>query len=133
MIGRPSSYTDAKAELICERIASGETLVAVCRDADMPTERTVYNWLDKNENFFRDYERARERQAERWAAEIVELADSVLGERDSSPAVHAARLAVDARKWVVSRLLPKKYGDRVGVESSGNITVRVVQGLGDDV
>lgn len=126
-------YSDELAEAICRRIAIGESMVSICRDPEMPGLAAVYDWLTQHQRFADIYTRAREQQAEHYADEIVEIANSVAGERDSSPAVHAARLNIDARKWVAAKLLPKKYGDRVGVESSGNITVRVVQGLGDDV
>lgn len=130
--GRPSSYTDEIAAEICERIADGQSLVAICRDESMPSERTVRFWLAREEgNFLPLYVRAREQQTERYVDEMISIADSVAGERESSPAVHAARLAIDTRKWAASKLLPRKYGDRLGVDSTGSLTIKIVQGLGD--
>ena len=64
-------------------------------------------------------------RADGWADEIVDLADQALEAGDSTR-VHATRLSLDARKWVASRLLPKKYGDRAAVEvgGSGYVTFR---------
>ena len=46
-------------------------------------------------------------QAEKWADEVIELSDSATVEN-----AHVVRLQVDSRKWITSKLLPKKYGDR---------------------
>ena len=87
---------------------------------------TVLRWALRDEGGFRDqYESALRMRAEGWADEIVDLADQALEAGDSTR-VHATRLSLDARKWVASRLLPKKYGDRAAVDvgASGNVTFR---------
>ena len=42
--GRPSKYSKALVEEICERIALGESLRRICADPEMPTLKTLYNW-----------------------------------------------------------------------------------------
>ena len=112
-MGRPSIYSDALAAAICERLGQGESLNAICRDEHMPSRKVVHEWVTDDRDGFRDkYVRAREAQAEYWASEIIEISDSVR-KGATSEEVQAARLAVDSRKWVASKLLPKKYGDRV--------------------
>jgi hypothetical protein len=110
--GRPSRYSDALAESICERIAEGESLVSICRSDAMPGYSTVLRWLDANEEFRGRYARARDDQAERFAQEIVDIADT---EEDTQ----RAKLRMDARKWVAAKLLPKKYGERQTLEHEG--------------
>lgn len=69
------------------------------------------------------YARARARQAEHYASEIIEIADT-------AEDAQLARLQVDARKWVASKLLPKVYGDKQEIEHSGkieSITVNVIR------
>lgn len=106
--GRPSIYTPAIAEEICRRIASGESLRAVCTSDHMPDESTVRQWvLEDREGFSPQYARACETRAEGWADEIVSIADTA-----EDP--QKARLQVDARKWVVSKMLPK-FGDKMQV------------------
>ncbi len=111
--GRPSLYTDKLAAKICWRLAEGESLRAICADKAMPGLSTVMGWLfdDKHEGFPAQDARAREAQAELRADEIVDIADGV--EHGASEAVQAARLRVDARKWIAAKLLPKRYGDKV--------------------
>jgi hypothetical protein len=66
--------------------------------------------------FSAQYARAREAQADCWASEIVDLADETLADANH---VAKARLQIDARKWVASKLMPRKYGDRVSAELTG--------------
>lgn len=122
--GRPSSYTEAKAEDICERIASGISLRAICALPDMPDEKTVYAWMDRHDNFRARYARARTRQAEHYAQQIIDIADSA---PETVKGVEKARLQIDARKWVAAKLLPKAYGERVqqdNISSDGSMTPR---------
>jgi len=114
-MGRPSEYTEETAERICERLALGESLLAICRDDAMPGERTVYMWLADSERypqFVQRYAQARERQADTLAAQALEIADTC-----EDPA--KARLQVDTRKWMAGKLRPKVYGDRISQEVSG--------------
>jgi hypothetical protein len=113
MIGRPSLYTEEKAEEICARLAEGESLVNICRNSSTPTTRTVWNWIDKHEDFFRDYMRGREIQGHTHAALAVECAVEA---RDAG----LGRLAYDALKWHASKLVPKVYGDKTEVVVAGS-------------
>ena len=127
----PSAYTDELASEICERIARGESLKSICRDKGMPPESTFRRWvLEDYGGLAALYARAREMQTECFVDEIVAIADSVADCTDSS-IVHAARLAIDTRKWIASKMLPKRYGDRLDVESAGSLTIKIVHGLGD--
>ena len=112
--GRPSSFTQDTADEICERLASGKGLAEICRDPVMPSEATVYRWLDQHEVFTAQYAKARLLQADHFGDEILEIADE-----GSLEDTQRARLRVDARKWLMSKLAPKKYGDRVAQELSG--------------
>lgn len=130
--GRPSLYNDALAIDICDRLAHGESLRTICKDDHMPTDRAVLRWLfdGKHTNFVQQYARAREAQADYYAAEIIEIGDEITVEATyqgaavlldiSNAAVSRNRLRVDARKWYASKLAPKKYGDRI--ELAGEIT-----------
>jgi hypothetical protein len=125
--GRPSTYTSELAGEICLRLAEGESLREICRDDGMPAESTVRGWaLDNVDGFFAPYSRARRLQAETWADEIVEIAEDGRNDwttrrnKDGSTAVvldreHVQRsaLRVDARKWLLAKLHPETWGERV--------------------
>lgn len=129
MTGRPSSYTQQVADAICEQLAYGQSLRAICASEDMPSKTTVMRWLAANAAFRDQYACAREQQADAYADEIVQISDeadvSIKHDGEDvrlaldSTAVARNRLRVDARKWVASKLAPKKYGDRIAQEITG--------------
>lgn len=115
--------TDEAKVAICNRIAAGESLRAICASDDMPGKSTVFEWLAADDEFRQRYASARELQADTYADEIVNIADTpLMGEKTvikadgsvettKSDMIEHRRLQVDARKWVASKLRPKKYGD----------------------
>jgi len=128
-MGRKSTYSEKVADQICERLAAGESLNAICKDEGFPAESTVRDWaLDDVQGFAAKYTRAREAQADFYAQQIVDIADEqgeVLREDGSKfdPDVNRDRLRIDARKWFASKVAPKKYGDKTDVTISGNMSL----------
>ncbi|HFB6298162.1 TPA: hypothetical protein WN303_000519 [Neisseria gonorrhoeae] len=112
-LGRPTDYTKDMADNICEKISGGLSLRAICAEPGMPARGTVYRWLIENADFQDQYARAREKQADYFAEEIIEIADSAEAE---SAAVSKAKLQIDARKWAASKIAPKKYGDKTELD-----------------
>lgn len=127
MVGRPSDYSPETAALICERIAQGESLRTICQDEGFPAQSTVFLWLKKHADFSEQYARAREAQMEAMAEEILEIADETAndtietenGARPDHEWISRSKLRVDTRKWLMSKLAPKKYGDKVTSELTG--------------
>ena len=120
--GRPSGYTDELAEEICFRMSTGEGLIQICRDDNIPDRRTILRWVANNPDFCHKYTLAREAQADYYFEEMLEIADdpksdSYIDEKGNQRIDHEninrSRLRVDTRKWVIARMMPKKYGDRV--------------------
>jgi hypothetical protein len=117
-------YSKEIAEEICERLAQGESLRAICADGHLPSEAAVRQWdMDNRDGFSTHYARARAIGYERLAEDIVEIADAPVGSLDNgatdSGAVNKQRLQIDSRKWLLSKMLPKKYGDKVTTEVTG--------------
>ena len=90
-------------------------------------------WLAKEPAFQNQYARAREIQAEYHFEELIEIADdgtndyvakrdasgAIVGWRENGEWVNRSRLRVDTRKWAMSKMAPKKYGDKSAIEHSG--------------
>ncbi len=116
-MGRPTIYTEELCLEICKRIANGESLRSVCRDDNMPHRTTIHEWLlDKNKQDFIDqYERAVNARTENMFDELVDIADDKGEDAD----VQRDRLRVDTRKWYLSKVMPKKYGDKLDLTSQG--------------
>ena len=127
--GRPSIFTNELAAEICASIERGHSLRRACQADSMPSARTVHRWLHENEDFRQQYARSRAIQTEVFIDQIVDLADAVANETEPAK-VQAAKLAIDTRKWVAARMLPRRYGDRIDLKQDGELTVRIVHGLG---
>jgi hypothetical protein len=108
-MGRPSSFTTEIADLICQRIAEGETLRAICEDPDFPSRSMVHRWLETDLEFQGRYALAMLLRADAWGDEILDIADN-------EPDAAKARVRVDARKWLMAKAAPRKYGDRQAIE-----------------
>jgi hypothetical protein len=136
--GRPSPFTPALASELCARIASGRSLRSVCLDADMPGMTTVFRWMPDHPAFRQQYDEAIEARAQVMFDELVELADTpfegetVVETDDGRREVKRGdmlghrRLQVDTRKWILARMSPRKYGDKVGVEHSGTVSLEAL-------
>lgn len=117
--GRPSQYTEETANKICELLARGMSLNEICESGkypEMPGLNAVYNWLRAQPSFAQNYTRAKEDSADTYAASII---DAVRGPFDDMVQVNAARLKVDALKWIVAKLKPRSYGERVEATLTG--------------
>jgi len=133
-----TQYSQEVAASICERLANGESLRTICCDVEMPAQSTVFKWLSEQAAFSEQYTRAREAQADFMADEILAIADDGLNDtyvdedgrkRTDQDVIARSRLRVDARKWLASKMAPKKYGDKVQTEVSGGLTVNSVKEL----
>lgn len=123
MAGRPSSYSEGLAERICHRLSEGESLLAICKGDDMPAESTVRGWvLDDREGFSAKYARSRDMGLDHHNDHILEIADTAT---DAA----LARVKIDARKWYLSKLAPKKYGERIEHEHSGEVNLTMAERL----
>lgn len=130
-------YDPETGDKICDMLAQGYSLKSICEDDDMPGMTTVFKWLRTHEEFAKLYAQAREAQADTLADEIQDIVDD--GRNDwvertdertgrtrivlNEEAIARSRLRMDARKWIASKLKPKKYGDKVDVEHSGSVGV----------
>jgi hypothetical protein len=119
-LGRPSKYTKALADKICERIALGDSLDKVCQKDGFPHYKTVLRWLreDKYKGFRSDYARAREDQADWYADRIRDLAERMEDET-THVGVEGKKGAVDAYKWLAAKRKANVYGDSSKLEHTG--------------
>jgi hypothetical protein len=148
-MARPTDYSQEIADKICEAIADGKSLRSICLADDMPNKATVFRWLNLHQEFSDQYARARDEQAETLADDIVSIVDGAANPlmvdgvpmmNDGKPvmvtdaaSVAHARLKMDARKWVASKLKPKKYGDKLDVDAkhSGTVVLQLTESDAD--
>lgn len=131
-MGRPSDFSAEITAIICERLGLGESLREICRDETMPSKSTVMRWLAVQPEFRDQYACAREAQADYFAEEIIEISDDGTNdwmerrltdgstvEVENKEVLNRSRLRVDTRKWLMARMAPKKYGDKITQEVTG--------------
>jgi hypothetical protein len=106
------------------------SLRAVCADASMPDRTTVYRWLEAHEDFRTKYALAAAAREDVIWDEIQDIADDAsqdykLVEKGGESVwvfdqehLQRAKLRIDSRKWMLAKLSPKKYGDRIQQEHS---------------
>jgi hypothetical protein len=142
-VARPSEFTEAIADALVEHIADGKSLRTFCLlSTEMPNKATVFRWLEKNESFRLRYNFAREAQADVLADELLDLADTLqMGTKTKvtdkgtetweGDMIEHRRLQIETRKWIAAKLRPKKYGERVHQELTGEdgqpLVVRIIK------
>ena len=119
-----SQKTEIIAE-ICERISKGESLRSVLRSENMPALPTFFEWIDNNKDFANQYARATELRAETIFEDILNISDSTDNDIIELPdgsevtnhhVINRDRLRVDSRKWMLSKMMPKKYGEKLDID-----------------
>ena len=108
-------------------IEEGNSLRATLKREGMPTSTTFYDWIDNDKEKALHYARACEERADVIFDEIFDIADNTdndtiftnKGEIPNSEWIARSRLRVDARKWALSKMNPKKYGDKLDLTSRG--------------
>jgi hypothetical protein len=136
--GRPAIWTQEMADKVCEQLAEGDSLRTVCTSDDMPSMSTVFKQLRIDPEFAQQYANAKEQGAIAMFEEMMDIADDGTNDfmlrKDESggdtgfyfenkEALARSRLRVDTRKWALSKLAPKKYGDKIQTELSGSLSI----------
>lgn len=116
--GRPSTYSEVKANEILQLLSDGELLLVVCEREDMPSMQTVSRWKEAHPWFREAYARARIEQAHSVAMRGVRAA------REATPeTASVARVKFDAERWLAGKLLGSVYGDKAHLDVTGRITL----------
>lgn len=121
-MSHPSTYTDEIFDAICEQLENGKVLKDICKDPEMPDRSTVQRWIAADDGRRRKYEAARKACVEFWADEIIEIAtdgskDTVTDEKGRVRCDHEwvsrSRLRIDTIKFLMMKIAPRVYGDRL--------------------
>lgn len=107
-------YTQELADRMCEQLAEGISLRTVCLQEGMPSKATVFRWLRLYPEFEASYTRAKQESADALVEDMLDIAD----DRADDP--QSRRVRVDTRKWIASKMKPKKYGEKLDVDANVN-------------
>ena len=116
-----STDRQALTDAVLQNMRDGNSLRKSCLLAGVKIG-TFLDWVAKDAQLAEQYARAREILLEYHAEEILEIADKAVGSTESGAtdtgAVQKQKLQIDSRKWILSKLAPKKYGDKIDHTSS---------------
>ena len=116
---------------ICSLIEEGHSLMSILRRKDMPSNETFYKWIDNDKHKSKRYARASEIRSDVIFEDILQIADDqendVYTDEDGKEfvnhnVINRARLRVDSRKWMLSKMMPKKYSDKIQVDQTEFVT-----------
>ena len=127
----PGSEDRAKiSAMVLAGMRGGLSAFKSCQAAGVP-HSTFLTWVNQDTSLADNYAHAREDLIERMASEVMELADSEVPETGDGKkdwqAIQKHKLQVDTRKWLLSKLAPKKYGDKL--EVSGDEKFPIAMGI----
>jgi|TARA_Y100000389_G_C17329014_1_gene447074 hypothetical protein len=115
-MARPTIYTVKLEDRMLEEIASGRSVISLCREEDWtPNADTWYRWMYKIDGLSDRYTRAKSISSEFHADQILAIADEA-----DNQTFQVARLQIDARKWVASKLVPNKYGEKSQIDHTSS-------------
>lgn len=136
--GRPSKYSREVADQILELIRQGQSLASICKPDNMPAASTFRLWVaDDVDDLSARSARAYSIGYDAIADQCVEIADQapdihpITGAKDSA-SVQDKRLRIDTRLRLLGKWAPKKYGDKIDLNHSGNVGIEsIIAGAGD--
>ena len=127
-MARPTIYNQELANELCKRIAQGKSLRSVCSADDMPDMSIVFDWIHSKPEFSNQYAQATGERSEAQHEELTDLSDEVIREVKAIPKTsayisnalaNAYKLKADNLKWSMSKMKPKKYGDKLDMTTNG--------------
>lgn len=133
-VGRPKGTVVYKPEdfmpEIIEWVSAGKTLQSYSRQPGKPSVRLIQDWRDADAEFAANFGRARDLGYDAIAAEVLEIADTPSDHPDD---VAHRKLRTYTRMQLLAKWDPRRYGDKVGLEHSGGLSLKVVSGVPDEV
>ena len=127
---------DSIFNIICDRIIEGESVKTILRDENMPSSKTFWKWLNEDKEKVNQYARAKELYAESVFEDIMLISDGtgddiLIDEEGKEQVNHQViqrdRLRVDSRKWALSKMNPKKYGDKLETDNNHSGEIKIIR------
>ena len=108
------------------RMKNGQSLMQACAAENVP-ESTIRYWADRDDDTSAEYARARGSLIDSHVNELLSISDT-------EPDAARARVQIDTRKWIMSKLMPKKFGDKIQNEHTGQDggPIRIARELSED-
>lgn len=127
----------AKIPEIIEQMIEGKSVREICKQEGFPPISTFLTWVAKDEELAKVYAEAMQLRADALFEEMFDIADDGsndwmertnkdgdnIGWMVNGECVNRSKLRVDARKWALAKMHPKKYGEKVDLNHGGRVKV----------
>jgi hypothetical protein len=117
---------------ICERIANGETLTAICKEAEMPHVATVRRWVLSYPEATRAYAAAREQSAHSLEERALIMAGALEAGEVSKDQIRAYDVAMNQLRWSAGKRNPRVYSDKIPPTTAIGIQINTSLDLGSE-
>lgn len=128
-----SEYNQEQATRFCELISEGKSMRSACQEKGMVAPKTIFAWLRKYPEFNKQYDVATKERTEAMAEELLDIADDARndfmadnyqegktpGYQLNGENIQRSRLRVDTRKFLMAKMKPKKYGEKLDLTTNG--------------
>lgn len=138
-------FSQEIADAICSAMAEGQSLRSVLREDRMPSIGTFLRWVSERPDLAEQYGHARALCLDAMAEDIIDIADTPqIGQKSVSKAtgleitegdmVEHRRLRIESRKWLLAKVAPKKYGDKIEntIQGPDGKAVRIIASSHDE-
>jgi len=116
LMSYPTKKTPEVVEAFLDAIKNGRSCAQVCKAKDMPSSKTIENWINNDPVFALKYERAKEERGNYYGELVAEI--SLAGLQGKYKDSSMLRAAIDGLKWSAARMAPKNFGDRMEIAHS---------------
>lgn len=119
-------FSRATADRLLAEIEDGASLRAACEAVALP-RRTIRSWIERRPAFAAAFRAASALRLETVADEIIDLAAQAQAiaagaeDKKANAMVNALRVEIDSKKWLLSKLMPERFGDRLTMNSDDPI------------
>lgn len=132
---RKTKYTEDEKAILSEkaleliRHGPAESLTQACKACGLSAGQFL-TWVEKDNGDLKErYARARVALLDRMAEGLIDISDAnpailPTGAVDSGYIAHQ-KLKIDTRKWLLSKLAPKKYGDKIEVSGDAENPIAI--------
>lgn len=124
---------DKDFEYICMEIERGVALRRAC--PVFMSLRKFYELMDASSEKRERYARACEARADKIFDDLLDIADDGSNDtyvddngmpRTDTEVIQRSKLRVDTRKWMLAKLAPKKYGDKLDIDAKVDAKIETV-------
>ncbi len=131
--GRPPVvYSEAVSEVICDRVAAGETLRSICTSDGMPSAVSFRRWSLAHKELFETLQAARQLAADALFDEALDMGRELAREPGTAQRVRAFDVAMSQMRWSAGKLDPQRYSDRSAVSFVVPIQIITTLDLGQE-